>query len=102
MELRKLGIRDRKIITHPANEEIYAGTGRAHLIAQCRKDGIPVEERKYTPEEMFAADEVIITSASALCVPVCEIDSKPVGGKAPALLKSLQDALLKQYLDQTQ
>lgn len=94
-------LRDGVVITHPANEKIYAGTGRAHLIDQCRKTGIPVEERNYTTEELFAADEVIITSASALCVPVCEIDGKPVGGKSPALLRQLQDALLGQYLDQT-
>ena len=89
------------LITHPANEQIYAGTGRAHLIAMCRAQGIPIQERTYTMEELFSADEVLITSASALCVPVTEVDDKPVGGKAPATVKRLQDALLKQYLDAT-
>lgn len=89
------------MITHPANEKIYAGTGRSHLLAFCRAMAIPTEERVYTLEELMRADEVIITSASALCMRVIEIDGKPVGGKASYTVKSLQDALLKDYLEKT-
>ncbi|MBE6628511.1 MAG: D-amino acid aminotransferase [Ruminococcaceae bacterium] len=91
-----------RMITHPANEKIYAGTGRAHLLAACRTQGIPTEERAYTLAELMQADEVIITSASALCVRVVEVDGVPVGGKASYTLKALQDALLKDYLTQTE
>ncbi len=90
------------LITHPANEFIYAGTGRAHLMAECRRIGIPVEERCYTVAELLDADEVLVTSASALCVPVIELDGKPIGGKAPLTVRTLQDALLKEYLSQTE
>ena len=90
------------LVTHPANERIYAGTGRAHLISECLRQGIPVEERTYTVEEMKDADEVLVTSASALCVPVIELDGMPIGGKAPHTVRLLQDALLKDYLDQTE
>ena len=62
---------------------------------------IPTEERAYTLEELMNADEVIITSASALCMRVIEIDGKPVGGKASYTVRSLQDALLKDYLEKT-
>lgn len=91
-----------KMITHPANERIYAGTGRAHLLTTCREQGIPTEERTYTLEELMQADEVIITSASALCMRVIEVDGTPVGGKASYMLKALQDALLKDYLTKTE
>lgn len=86
------------LITHPANEMIYAGTGRAHLMAECTRQGIPVEERTYTLSELWEADEVLVTSASALCVPVIELDGKPLGGKAPHTVHQLQDALMKDYL----
>ncbi len=89
------------LITHPADEHIYAGTGRAHLIAQCQKQGIPVEERLYTRCELLDADEVLVTSASALCVPVLSLDGSPIGGKAPHTVRSLQDALLAEYLEGT-
>ncbi|MBE6632769.1 MAG: D-amino acid aminotransferase [Ruminococcaceae bacterium] len=89
------------LITHPANEMIYAGTGRAHLIEQCVSHGIAVEERTYTMEELWNADEVLVTSASALCAPVIQLDGKPIGGKAPHTVRLLQDALLREYLEQT-
>ncbi len=90
------------LMTHPANERIYAGTGRAHLIAECRRIGIPVAERPYTLQELWNADEVLVTSASALCVPVIELDGKPIGGKAPLTVRTLQDALLREYLAETE
>ena len=89
------------LITHPANEWIYAGTGRAHLMAECVRQGIPVVERIYTMAELWDADEVLVTSASALCVPVIELDGTPIGGKAADTVRSLQDALLNEYLEAT-
>ena len=81
---------------------IYAGTGRAHLMAECRRRGIPVEERTYTLSQLWEADEVLVTSASALCVPVIELDGKPIGGKAPHTVRLLQDALMQDYLRETE
>ena len=95
-------LKDGKLITHPANELILAGTGRAHLMAQCRTFDIPVVERAYTLSEMFDADEVLITSASALCIRVTEVDGKPIGGKAAYTVKQLQDALLNDFLKKTE
>ena len=60
-----------------------------------------MEERTFTRAELLDADEVLITSASALCAPVVELDGAPLGGKAPHTVRMLQDALLKDYLEQT-
>ena len=89
------------LITHPANEMILAGTGRAHLIACCHDFGIPVTERDYTLDELKQSDEILITSASALCMRVIELDGEPIGGKASYTVKQLQDALLKDFLKKT-
>ena len=89
------------LITHPANEFILAGTGRAHLMSACRHFEIPVLERPYTLEELKDADEVILTSASALCMRIVEVDGVSVGQKAPHTLKTLQDYLLNDFLSQT-
>ena len=95
-------LKNGKMITHPANEKIYAGTGRAHLLSLCKEQGIPTEEREYSLKELMNADEIIITSASALCMRVVEIDNIPVGTKASYTLQSLQDALLKDYYTKTE
>lgn len=95
-------LKDGKLITHPANELILAGTGRAHLLALCKQKGIDVVERPYTLDEMLQADEVIITSASALCIRVSEVDGRAVGGRAAYTIKELQDALLADFLENTE
>ncbi len=89
------------LYTHPADEKILAGTGRAHLMAMCRRFGIPVREEKYSIEALREADEVLLTSASALCMRILRLDGSPVGGRAPHTVKELQDALLADYLEQT-
>lgn len=91
-----------KLITHPADCHILAGTGRAHLIATCAQKGIAVEERTYTLEEMMQADEVLITSASALCVRVSEVDGRAVGGRDGETVKQLQDALWQDFMEKTE
>lgn len=90
------------LITHPADCHILAGTGRAHLLHFCRALGIPVEERTYTLRELMGADEVLLTSASALCMRITEVDGVPVGGNAPDVVRRLQDALLGDFLKKTE
>ncbi len=94
-------LKDNVLITHPADRFILAGTGRAHLIRFCKQFEIPVEEREYTLDELKTADEVILTSASALCMRIIELDGKPIGGRDGGTLKKLQDALLNDFIEQT-
>ena len=89
------------LLTHPADCHIYAGTARAHLLRECRAHGIEVREELYPLEDVWSADEVLVTSASALCIPVVELDGKAVGGKAPHTVRLLQDVLLQDFLDKT-
>ncbi|MBQ7335700.1 MAG: aminotransferase class IV [Clostridia bacterium] len=94
-------LKNGKLITHPADNQILAGTGRAHLIRFCKQFDIPVEEREYTLTELKDADEILLTSASALCMRILEVDGVTVGGKAAYTVKQLQDALLKDFMEQT-
>lgn len=94
-------LKDGCLITHPADQMILAGTGRAHLIAACKQMEIPVKERPYSLSELKQADEILITSASALCLRVTEVDGAPVGKKDSSTAKKLQDALLHDFLQKT-
>lgn len=94
-------LKDGVFRTAPEDEYILPGTARAHLIKMCKRFGIPVEERPFTVSEMMAADEVIMSSTSAFCMAAETIDGVAVGGKAPALLKTLQDALVEDFLKET-
>ena len=94
-------LKEGTLITHAADNLILAGTGRAHLLDTCRALGIPVVERDYTLDELRAADEILLTSASALCMRIVELDGEAIGGRDAETAKALQDTLLKHFLDHT-
>lgn len=84
-------IKDGKLLTHPADHHILPGIGRAYLIKAAKALGIAVDETCYTLEELRNADEVLVTASSRFCLQAVELDGKPVGGKAPELVKKLQE-----------
>lgn len=90
-------LKDGKVKTAPADNLILAGVARAHFLKMCTALGIPTEEVPYTLEELRAADEIIVTSSSALCLRAVSLDGHEIGGKDGATLKKLQDALLAEF-----
>ena len=53
-------------------------------------------------QQLFGdADEVIVSSSGSFCLVADEIDGKPVGGKAPELIDTLQKYLVKEFIDAT-
>ncbi len=93
---------DGAVQTAPADNMILAGVARAHFIKACAHFGIPVEQRRFTLDEMMAADEIIVLSSGTLCRPAFMINEKPVGGKAPEALRRLQDYLMADYITLTE
>lgn len=93
---------DGSLRTAPADRMILAGVARAHLLEMCRSFGIPVVEKPFTVDEMMGAAEVIVTASGSLCRPVCEIDGRAVGGRAPELLERLRSALIRDFMEKTE
>lgn len=89
--------KDGKVITHALDDEILPGTARLRLLAFAQKLGYATEERDYTLDELMNADEIIVHSTGSFCIPVKTVDGKPVGGKAPDMLKKIQDALVADF-----
>lgn len=94
-------IRNGTLVTAPADNLILPGIARAHLIRKCRELGIPVNETPYTLEDLYNAEEVIVTSSGNLCLHACEIDGRPVGGRQAELLETIRRALLEEFWDAT-
>ena len=91
----------RSFKTHPTDHYILPGIARAHLIRACKANNIPVDETPFTVAELMDADEVIVSSSGSFCLVANEIDGKPVGGKAPELIDTLQKYLVKEFIDAT-
>ena len=91
-------IKDGVLYTAPLDNLILPGIARKNIIRICAKLGITVKEEPFSLDFLRSADEIIFSSSSNFCVSVTELDGENVGGKAPDILKRLQDALLKDYL----
>lgn len=90
-------LKDGILYTAPTDNLILPGIARAHLIRMCKKLNIPVSETPYTLSDVFAADEIIVTSSSNLCLHANLLDHKPVGGKAPELLEKIRKGLFDEF-----
>lgn len=71
------------LISRPLSNDVLPGITRKAVLTYLAESGFRFEERTFTLDEALAADEVIITAATALVMPATEIDGQPVGGGQP-------------------
>ena len=95
-------IRDGVLYTAPTDHLILAGIARAHLIAACKKLGIPVSETPFTLADLRNADEIITTSSTAPCTRDCQVDGVPAGMKREDLFMALHDEIFGEFMRDTQ
>ena len=89
-------VKDGVFITHPLDNLILPGTERKHIIRWCGELGIPVKERAFTLEELYTADEILVTSTSHPSMRAMELNQKAVGMKNPELIQKLRDKYLNE------
>jgi D-alanine transaminase len=77
-----------KVVTHAAEEGILRGITRTVLLDVLAEHGLELDERPFTVEEVYAAREAFVTSASQIVMPVVEINGRPVANGAPGLISS--------------
>jgi len=92
-------VKDNILITRPLTNTILAGITRKAVLALLQQTGITLDERKFTPEEAYAADEALITSASSFVMPIVEIDGKTIGtGKPGPVTEKLRELYIEAAL----
>ena len=94
-------IKDKKFITHPADEYILPGIARVHLLKACKALNIEVEERPFTVDELINADEVIVSSSGDLCIRATEFEGKAVGKKDNDTFNRLKEYIYQEWLERT-
>jgi D-alanine transaminase len=87
-----------KVITHPLEEIILPGITRSQVLRLAATGTIKTEERYYDIEELYAAQEVLLTGTITEVLPVVRVDDRPIGdGRvgpvARQLLASLHDEI---------
>ena len=94
-------IKGGKLYTAPLDNMILPGIARKNLIKVCNALGVEVVEEPFSLEFLLGADEIMLSSSSNFCIVATHVDDKEVGGKAPELLRKIQDALTEDYLEST-
>ncbi|MGB3624779.1 MAG: aminotransferase class IV, partial [Henriciella sp.] len=74
---------DGRLVTRELGHQILPGVTRQSVLDQLKRDGIEVEERAVSVEELLASREVFTTSATGLVLPIVELDGNAVGAGTP-------------------
>lgn len=87
-------VKDGRITTPAVNQNILVGITRDTIITLAKKElGKTVNERRVTPKELSAADEVFLSGTGAEVTPVTGIDNKPIGSGRPGPISSILQKL---------
>ena len=75
--------RNGTLLGPPRDNLILEGIRVGLLDELCASAGIPLDVRRITREEVLAADELIMSSATKEVLPVTTLDGRPVGSGRP-------------------
>lgn len=89
-------VKDGTLSTPPADIGALKGVTRLAVIDLAKKDGIPVREEMIKPENLYAANECLLTGTAAEIIPVTKIDGHIIGNGKPGkitlrLLKAFKE-----------
>ena len=93
-------VKDGVIITRALSNSVLPGIRRKLLLELAIENGIKVQEKAFTPQEAYEADEAFLSSATTLIYPIVEIDGKPIGdGKPGKITKLMREIYIKSALE---
>ena len=86
-------VKDGVLIGPPKDNLVLTGIRYGLLERLCQEGGIPFALRRVSRDEVFGADELILSSASKEVLPVVALDGKTIGNGQPGpIYKSLYAA----------
>ena len=91
-----------RVATPPLNSGCLEGITRGVLLEIGAAAGVPVEEKTLLPQDLYAADEVFISSTNRNLLPVSEIAGRKIGdGNTPVVerLEKVFEDYVRKYLN---
>lgn len=76
-------IADGRIVTRPISNVVLSGVTRRSVLRLSAESGMALEERPFTLEEAYCAEEAFLSGSSALIMPVVAIDGRTIGTGQP-------------------
>jgi D-alanine transaminase len=87
---------DNVLVTHQADSSILHGITGNSIERLAAEQGVKVERRPFTVAEALAAREAFLTSATTFCIPITQIDGKPIANGHPG---EMSRTLRRAYFD---
>lgn len=86
-------VKDGTLIGPPRDNLVLTGIRYGLLERLCQESGIPFALRRVSRDEVFGADELLLSSATKEVLPVTTLDGRPIGNGHPGpIYKSLYAA----------
>ena len=88
--------RDGVLYTPPVAGGILEGITRESIIRIARDKGVQVEERRFSRDYLYCADEAFMCGTAAEITPVREVDDRRIGaGEMGAITKEIQSTFFR-------
>jgi len=71
------------LVSHPVDHGVLPGITRISVMTIAREIGLAVEERPFTPGELFESREAFVSAAGSLVLPVVEVEGRLIGDGMP-------------------
>jgi D-alanine transaminase len=91
-------VEGRTLITAPEGPRILSGVTREVVLTLARQEGLDIQERYPSQQELYGASEVFLTGTTVEVLPVIRIDGRPVAGGQPG---PITRSLAKRFIEQT-
>ena len=79
-------VRDGAVLTPPVDAGLLPGITREFLFEVAGREGVPMREATLLDDELFAADEVFLSSTTREVLPIVRVDDRVVGDGRPGPL----------------
>lgn len=76
-------MQDGRLVTPPLEAGILKGTSRTRILALCQAHDVESLEKAVPLDDLYAADEVFVSSSVRGILPIVEIDGRPIGNGRP-------------------
>jgi len=89
-------VKNGRLATHPLTEQTLPGITRQVILEICNHKKLPVEERFFELDTLYAAEEVFLTGTVTEVLPIVSIDGRTIGdGNVGPAAQELYQALLE-------
>jgi D-alanine transaminase len=83
-----------RLLTHPLTPRILPGITRQVILDLCKKLALPAEERFFSRNDLYAADEAFLSGTVTEVLPITRVDGNSIGdGKVGPATQKLYSAL---------